>query len=1580
MENRPRPQEALSGAVHDDLGVELTRWLERLKKVDAVLEAPAMSLVEVGRHFLIDGSPSLLPSWISQASKLEAPDEKRSLLVQSLVFSTLQRLWRTHRHYGWMRKETRELLENLQVKIIENAETVAKPLITDGGQPLRPEGIVTALSDPIFGNLNPFVAAEVFWILLNAGENRVVGATGFLCLFSMLWALMAMQSPEPVRTGDGRSLAASIAAKCLRPLLQLQVMFRRRAGLYRQIRQAAKELKGLAEKSSPHARWKFACTADKLSGLMLEMSTVAINQGQFAAAATAISNTAKDIHPKESTSPWPKIRTEILQTLSDLRIANERKFVESIDVIEKVRSIVLPAVEKDKDGLRLRTQLRQQGPDESNENYRERMKGTAQSALNCCWDALRVMTSAVLCCREVETNPADVKPPKPITDFLAIDDPVLCSTRRPKKERDMKRPSDADPLEWTLARLAEANDDIGEIIENAIATPVKWCRFVVRQEVAYASAGNDTEFDAADLLSAVSIAERAETIADLEVEDAIEKALRSLRPDGSWTAGQPIYLTRRVLGVWPNTTDIAWLLTGAVIGKPTIRRADPALLAFLEWLERTRTQFDRHLKANPGDDDSTVRLVGWSAETRESKTIDFWITAGAINALLEMRDIIEHRLWELCEKRFFVFRELSLKPLDEVDPVDLGAVHEHRLHRRLRKTARETSGPQYRRAEYSFVFHGPPGSSKTAMAEALGREMWRETVPDQRRVLRITPADFTRQGEAGLDAEARLIFELLSHVRGVTIIFDEIDDLLSRRALKGKPAFLKMVVPAMLNRLQDLRDAAPRQEICFIVAMNYVDNVEPALTRPGRIDAALPVVYPDPWSRDNTLDRVAGDVVLSDRMRAFVVDETAGWTWPLFHRLCEVVVAECKKKRAGEKPPSRADVDRLILDLGSQQQNAKAQYADELRWSPVIPELINEVAHFAMAFDRTLEKCTASLRRIFERPRNTAGLQSSTGWTDDVIKTIDTKLDADWQREKREAYNRDAAMLAKDKMGATRVIDAGQTVFRVWAPTAETVHLIRPKSETIEPFTDVELKEEGPGVFSEAVDLREGNHYRYSITFPDDTKAEALDPYGRATDAAMEYTRFEEPPPQAVSRANITLWQDLILYQVHPHTCSEERSYDGIIARLDKIKELGCNAIDLVGPGEPVHLPAQYDPRMRRIEEMAYGGTDGLRRLVNAAHERDLSVIAGVTTHDLLGRPCCDLSRFRAAYFPADTLEVGCGPQPDIAEERVREVMEENARRWLEEIGVDGLRWIYTTHLRSTVLLGAERNPAAPFAFLREMNERVNHIKPGAFMIAVDLTSSDFIVGRGDGAQFATQWSAGFSRAIRHIVTTEERDFDELKRAVTRSYHNDAFFRIIFSESHTSVRSYGRISRILEGAPQARKRAFLAAAFTLITPGIPMILQGQELWDDVPLDSERPLNWNDDRGLAQRMRDLIALRRNKKENTLGLQGHNVRMSYGNERIIVVDRWYENKEKGIEEGHRGNHTIALVNFTDRGHNGYEVRFPKAGTWHVRFNSDTTRDYDDLFGDWVSGPEFMVDDQRRHRVPVGPYGIVVLSQNP
>ena len=1554
----------------EDLGY----WLERLKKVDTLLSEPSLSLIALGQAYL-DGPGGRMPAWISERSTPD-PAAKRSLLVHSVACSTLQRLWRTHRRYPWLTRDARDALKTLQPLIADRAEEIAET-----ANPLR------TLSDPVFGRMNPFVAAEVFWNLLQAGQNRVVGGTGFLSIFSMLWSLFATHPPDRgYALGDTRTLAASVTAKCLRPLLQLQAMFRARGRLYRAIRKVILELDGLAERPTPNRWWKFACAADRLAGYLLELSRFAINREGFERAAKEISAIAQQMapnQPKHSPKvPLDRIRAIVIRALADLRRCNQNTLGDAQAALTTVRERLLPELKLPPSTTRspFLTQLRPRLPDETDDSYWKRIHNAAQQALGKCDNALKTLVGAVVSLEAVAPpkTPEELAQQQEMRSLLS----AIAPGYTPEEV-----PPDTDRATWALLRLAIANETVATDIENSIAPSTHWCRFVVRQEVAYASAGNDTDFDPAELLSAVAIAERSGYISELEVEDALEKALRGLRPDGSWSAGQPIYLTKRVLGVWPSSADIAWLLAGAVSGTPKIRRGDAALMSFADWLERTRTHFDRHLHDTWTEDDEKTHMAGWSAETREARTIDLWVTSIALNALIEIRELIEHRLWELCEQRFFVIRPRDLKDFDTIDPVDAGALHEHRLHHRLRRSARQSSGPDYRDAEYSFVFHGPPGSSKTAMAEGLGREMWRESSPNPR-VIRITPADFTRQGEAGLDAEARFIFELLSHLRGVTIIFDEIDDLLRRRELKGNPAFLKMVVPAMLNRLQDLRDAAPRQELCFVVAMNYVDNVEPALIRPGRIDAALPVVYPDPWSRDNTLDRVIearGAVELfDDLLRAQIVTRTDGWAWPIYNRLCEnVVAAFLGGKLAPEE--KRARTDQLIRELATQRQDVESHYAEKLRWSPVSPELVNEVAHFAMAYDRTPAGCSQRVPAILRREGgpSIAALQQAIGRRGrsssrrgrSPVETVQEKLTTEWRREKRQTYPRAALMRTRD-MGATRFADAEATVFRVWAPAASEVTLVRGTGKI--PLT----REEGSVWAGEVTGVAVEERYRYE--FGDETVA-LTDPYAREVDPDAQWSRVVDPiaAPPGFDRD----WQKLVLYQIHPASFAGavQNAYDVICSRLDQLEHLGVTGIDLVGAGEPVHTPVRHDWRAIHQIEERYGGTSALRTLIKTAHAKHLAVFIGATTRELLGRSVADLGAY-GEYFAGEN---DLGPRPDFRKPQVRALAVENARRWIHELGVDGIRWAGTNFVTTAIDPATQRAYEVPegWATLREVTKKIRELGRG-LLIAGDLEGMSRLVSDApDCAGFHVQWYPAFERAVRQALAPAYAalppanvDLEPLKTAIMRRREpdeGDVYWRINYSETFDTIRQKGRLSDALHGQgalpAEARQRAFLATTLTLLTPGIPLIFQGQELWSEPGLDAVDPLPWDAQSGITRRLEQLIALRRNVAGTTAGLLGHRCYVQEPQKRILVIERWDQDQSRNDI-----GHVVAVLNFTS--HDAQPaVRFPFAGDWVVRYNA-TADVYDTSFGQLPSGPVVTpAPDTRVAKVPVGGFSAVILSQD-
>lgn len=150
--------------------------------------------------------------------------------------------------------------------------------------------------------------------------------------------------------------------------------------------------------------------------------------------------------------------------------------------------------------------------------------------------------------------------------------------------------------------------------------------------------------------------------------------------------------------------------------------------------------------------------------------------------------------------------------------------------------------PQRHRAAYQalqmrtvtgILLSGPPGSGKTLLARALGRESGMNVIP-------VRPARILSQflGEA-----ERGIAEIFAKARAAApclIFLDEIDALAPRR--RGKDATLDRIVAQLLTEMDGL---ASNAGIVVLGATNRAAAIDPALTRPGRFDAVLTIGPPD---------------------------------------------------------------------------------------------------------------------------------------------------------------------------------------------------------------------------------------------------------------------------------------------------------------------------------------------------------------------------------------------------------------------------------------------------------------------------------------------------------------------------------------------------------------------------------------------------------------------------------------------------------------------------------------------------------------------------------------------------------------
>src|SRR5690606_36876225 len=94
--------------------------------------------------------------------------------------------------------------------------------------------------------------------------------------------------------------------------------------------------------------------------------------------------------------------------------------------------------------------------------------------------------------------------------------------------------------------------------------------------------------------------------------------------------------------------------------------------------------------------------------------------------------------------------------------------------------------------------------------------------------------------------------------------------------------------------------------------------------------------------------------------------------------------------------------------------------------------------------------------------------------------------------------------------------------------------------------------------------------------------------------------------------------KNLILYELHVGCFTEEGTLEAIIPRLDALMETGINAIELMPVSQfPGGRNWGYDGVYPYAVQNSYGGTEGLKKLVDACHSKGIAVFLDVVYNHL---------------------------------------------------------------------------------------------------------------------------------------------------------------------------------------------------------------------------------------------------------------------------------------------------------------------------------------------------------------------------
>ncbi len=325
--------------------------------------------------------------------------------------------------------------------------------------------------------------------------------------------------------------------------------------------------------------------------------------------------------------------------------------------------------------------------------------------------------------------------------------------------------------------------------------------------------------------------------------------------------------------------------------------------------------------------------------------------------------------------------------------------------------------------------------------------------------------------------------------------------------------------------------------------------------------------------------------------------------------------------------------------------------------------------------------------------------------------------------------------------------------------------------------------------------------------------------------------------------------ESAIVYELHVGTFTPEGTFEAAVRHIPHLRDLGITHVELMPVGEfPGDWNWGYDGVDIYAPHHAYGGPDGLKRLVDALHASGIAAILDVVYNHLgpLGNYLARFgpyftSRFHTPWGDAVNLsESGCA--------QVRRFFVDNALMWLRDYHFDGLR-LDAVH--------AMVDPSATH-FLEELANSVEQLQRETGRHLCLIAESDLNDPRllrsaeSGGYGLDAQWSDDFHHALHTLLTGESSGYytdfgsiGQLAKAITNGYIYDGCYSRYRGRPHGrplgSV-SHSRLLGYLQSHDQVGNRAAgerishlcsldlvkIGAALVMTAPFIPMLFQGEE--------------------------------------------------------------------------------------------------------------------------------------------------------
>ena len=246
-----------------------------------------------------------------------------------------------------------------------------------------------------------------------------------------------------------------------------------------------------------------------------------------------------------------------------------------------------------------------------------------------------------------------------------------------------------------------------------------------------------------------------------------------------------------------------------------------------------------------------------------------------------------------------------------------------------------------------------------------------------------------------------------------------------------------------------------------------------------------------------------------------------------------------------------------------------------------------------------------------------------------------------------------------------------RTHLRLWAPARRRVAAVIEGGGA-----PIDLSDEGDGYFSGWIPGGAATRYRFLLDASD----------GPFPDPASRFQPEGPHGPSEVIDPAPFVWsdsgwrgvalEDAVIYEMHIGTFTSEGSWAAAAARLPELADLGITVLEVMPVAEFAGTFGWgYDGVDLFAPTRLYGTPDDMRRFVDAAHGLGLAVILDVV-YNHIGPSGNYLPQYSGTWF-SDRHSTDWGDALNFdgpGSGGVREYFTCNARYWIEEFHLDGLR------------------------------------------------------------------------------------------------------------------------------------------------------------------------------------------------------------------------------------------------------------------------------------------------------------------